>query len=121
MANLPAKPLRRILKQNCPLQISNDAVIVLRQNLEKFALDISHEALLIFNELNKVRQRQGLKPLRRLNERAVRGAIENVLKHESNMVMGLQSNGATSPGDEMLIDKFVTKPERTTDDDGEVV
>jgi len=121
MHNLHLKPIKKLLKQDCPYPVSSEAIILLRDRLEEFAHTIKDQAILEFEKLNRDRRAQGLYPLKRLNALAISRAAEKVFSSEGYSIMGLQSKGATSPGDEMLIDKFVTKPERTTDDDGEVV
>jgi len=121
MGIIPSKPIKSCLKQDCPYHISNEAVTLLRDKLEEFVHSVKAQAILEFEKLNRSRRAQGLRPLKRLNAWAISRAAEKVFSSEGYSIMGLQSKGATSPGDEMLIDKFVTRPERTTDDDGEVV
>ena len=84
-------------------------MVELKNSLEEIAAYLAMEAGREFEELNKHREKLGLRRLKRLNGWAVEKASEKVLKRLGFNGMGLQSNGAVSPGDEMLTDKVVTK------------
>lgn len=119
---LPLKPLSRMLRQNCHYHISSEAIVLLRNILEELVYEIRRNALKEFEEMNNRREQQGLPLLKRLNSWALRKAIDNILKSNSDNGMGLQSNGAVSPGgDKMVTDKNATKPVKATDDQVEVV
>lgn len=106
---IPLKPIREILKQDCPYHVSNEAVILLRDKLEEIAWAIKQESIKEFERYNNYRRTQGLSPKKRLNRWAIMKGHHNALKQKSDNGMGLQSNGAVSPGDEMPTDKVVTK------------
>ena len=98
MTGIPLKPLRKILGQDCPSHISEDATLATRDVLEYILHQIRIFSLKEFEDLNNNRKQQGLKPLKRLNGWAVRRACDNILKPETVNDMGLQSNGIVGPG-----------------------
>ena len=98
MTGIPLKPLRKILGQDCPFHISEDATRATRDLLEHILNQIKIFAIQEFEDLNNNRKQQGLKPLKRLNGWAVRRACDNILKPETVNDMGLQYNGIVSPG-----------------------
>jgi len=106
---IPLKPLRELLKQDCPYDVSNEAVILLRDKLEEIARAIKQESIKEFERYNDHRRTQGLPPKKRLNRWAIMKGHRNALKQESNTGMGLQSYGAVSPGGKVLASKESTK------------
>ena len=106
---IPLGPIRKILKQDCPYHVSNEAVIMLRDKIEEIARAIKEESIKEFERYNDHRRAQGLPPKKRLNRWAIMKGHSNALKQKSDNGVGLQSNGAASPGDEMPTDKAVTK------------
>lgn len=97
---LPRKPLKRILKHDCPSQVSDDAVVILQQSLEQLALLISRQAAKEFQALNQRRIAYHLPPKKRLNAYMVSRAIENLFSTPCITDMGLQSRRDASPGGE---------------------
>lgn len=110
---LPRKPLKRMLKHDCPYQVSDDAVIALRNILETLAEDISHTAVEAFEDLNEKRTQLGIRQLQRLNEWAIVRAVENIFSSDSYYDMGLQSSRIVSPGGtHMSTETYATKSAR---------
>jgi len=98
MIGIPLKPLRKILGQNCPFHISEDATLVTRDLIEYILHQVRISAIKEFEDLNSNREHQGLKPLKRLNGRTVRRACNNILKPNIDNDMGLQYNSIVSLG-----------------------
>lgn len=112
---IPLKPIKEILKQDCPYHVSSEAVILLRDQLWEIAQAIKEESIKEFEEYNNHRHAQGLPPKKRLNRWAVKKASEKVLKHPGFNDMGLQSSGAVSLGGKMLASKESTKSAKEDD------
>ena len=98
MNYLPLNPIRLILGQNSPFHISEEAIIATRDLLEYILKQVRVCSIKEFEKLNNDRKKQGLKPLKRLNEWAVKKACDNILKPETVNDMGLQSNSIVSLG-----------------------
>jgi len=98
MTGIPLKPLKIILGQDCPYHISEEAIQCVKDFTEFIVCQIGLNAIEEFKELNHSREKQGLKPLKRLNEWAVGRACNNILKPETVNDMGLQSNSIVSLG-----------------------
>lgn len=110
MTKIPLKPLRKILGQNCPFPISNDAVVLLRGSLEDVISYVGSVSLKEFEDLNHYRKRQGLRPLKRLNGWSIRKACDKILKQDADSDLGLQSIGIVGLGDkDMAGHTLVTK------------
>lgn len=102
MTKIPLKPLRKILGQNCPFPISNDAVVLLRDSLEDVISYVGSVSLKEFEDLNHYRKRQGLRPLKGLNGWSIRKACDKILKRDADSDWGLQSTGIVGPGGDTM-------------------
>lgn len=123
MHYIPLNSVRKIMKKHCPHHISTEAVIKLRDMLEEIALKIAKSAVEEFDKLNRNRECQGLRPLKRLNSWCIHNAyIINYLKSNTIKNWGLQSQGVVNPGGENMPAGINTaKPDKSTDDQKEVV
>ena len=117
---IPLKPIREILKQDCPYHVSNEAVILLRDKLEEIARAIKQESIKEFERYNNHRRTQGLSPKKRLNRWAIMKGHHNALKQESNTEMGLQSNGVVSPGGGKMDEKNTAETRKKESSETEV-
>lgn len=99
---LALNPIKTIVKQYCPVSISGEAVRIIRNFLEKIAIEISFQAIKEFEKYNKAREIQRLPIKKRLDalavERAVPIALDNFYKSYSVNHLGLQPLGTGSPG-----------------------
>jgi len=112
---IPLKPLREILKQDCPYDVSNEAVILLRDQLEGIARAIKQESIKEFERYNDHRCTQGLPFKKRLNRWAIMKGHSNALKQESNTEMGSQYEEVGSLGDEIMsVDKSPSPQGKST-------
>lgn len=119
---LPLQPIRNIMKENCPYHIREDAIIELENILVDIIIRISIEAVKKFDNLNKLREKQGLRRLKRLNEWAVFLTIKNIIKSRKNIDMGLQPEEIVNPGGKnMSANKNTAEPDKTTNDQREMV
>jgi|GEM_PF-2455571 hypothetical protein len=120
--HIPLNTIRKIIEKYCSYHISTEAVIKLRDVLEEIASKIAKSAVEEFDKLNRNREYQGLRPLKRLNSWCISKAyIINYLKSNNIKNWGLQSNGVVNPdGENMPAGKSTAKPD-TTNDSREVV
>ena len=117
---IPLKPVKRIFGQHCPHQITTEALVELKNSLEEIAAYLAMEAGREFEELNKHREKLGLRRLKRLNGWAVEKASEKVLKRLRFNGMGLQSNGVVSPGGGKMNEKDTAKTRKKESSETEV-
>jgi len=128
---IPFHSVKRIMDRHCPHHISTEAVLTLRDLLEEIASKVTIESVRRFENLNKCREGQGLRPLKRLNAWAVRAVMDsknsksnkefiNGLKNKNK---GLQPEGIVIPGSDNMSAQTNTANARqkTTDDQREVV
>jgi len=125
--HIPLTPIRRLLELHCPYHISNEATIELRNLLEKIGLGIARDAVAEFENLNKCREKQGLRPLKRLNSWAVRAGMDsrnsnlnkefiNGLKNK-NKGLQFEDEEVVIPGsDNMSAQTIAAKPDKITYD-----
>ena len=95
---IPLNPVRRLISDNCPYHVSLEAVMGLRDFLENIAGEMAGSAADELKKLNQGRERQGLKPLKRLNGWVVRKVCDNVLNGDTVKDRGLQSTVIVGPG-----------------------
>jgi len=122
---IPLNCVRRIMERHCPYHISSESTIELRNLLEKIGLEIARDAVAEFEKLNRCREKQGLRRLKRLNAWAVRNSnfFITFINSHNNKNKGFQSEGIVIPGsDNMSAQTIAAKPDnKTTDDMMEVV
>jgi len=122
---IPLNSIRRIMERHCPYHISSESTIELRNLLEKIGLEIARDAVAEFEKLNRCREKQGLRRLKRLNAWAVRNSnfFITFINSHNNKNKGFQSEGIVIPGsDNMSAQTIAAKPDnKTTDDMMEVV
>ncbi|MDD3492009.1 MAG: hypothetical protein PHZ19_00745 [Candidatus Thermoplasmatota archaeon] len=87
-----------MLKNNCPYQVSDDAVVTLLATVETIACVIGNKAIEEFEMLNKLRLMQGLPLLKRLDKESVNRAVQKLFSAVNNNNVGLLSPGIPSPG-----------------------
>jgi|GEM_PF-6962792 len=115
---LPLAPIRDLLTRNCSFHISDTAIVILRDNIEDIIRQVGHESLEEFERLNSNRQRQGLRPLKRLNGWSIRKACDKILKQDADSDWGLQSTGIVGLGDKnMARHTLVTKSAKVDNSD----
>ena len=95
---IPLNPIRQLMIDNCPYHVSVEAVMGLRDFLEDIIGIMTGTAAEEFKKINKDRERQGLKPLKRLNGWVLKKVCDNVLNGDAIKVMGLQSTVIVGPG-----------------------
>jgi len=112
MSMLPLKPLRDLLAQECPshMHICDDAIVALRGSLEDIIHLVGCTSTREFEELNRNRERQGLRRLRRLNQWAIKSATQKIINDDSIFNMGSQPAMIENHGDTMHRHETVTKP-----------
>jgi len=123
MHMIPLNSVRKIMGRHCPYHISTEAIVELRDILEGLGLEIAQQAVAEFENLNKYKEKQGLRPLKRLNAWAVKNSdlYINIINGLKNKNKGLQPEEIVIPqGGNMSADNS-TKPDKTTDDRREVV
>jgi len=120
---IPFNSIRRIMERHCPYHISTEAVVTLRNLVEKIASKMTIDAVKKFEEMNECRKKQGLRRLKRLNAWAVKNSNfnKNIINGLKNKNMGLQSEGIAIPGGNMSADNSTKPDNKTTDDMMEVV
>ena len=80
MARYPLKPIRTILKEHHDGEVSEEAVIYVRDILLVVTAFLAEESVKDFNELNRRRQEQGLPILKRLDRFAFKNVWESIYK-----------------------------------------
>jgi len=109
---IPLHPLRKIIEKDCPYQISEMSIVKLRQVLEELTCLIAKNAIAEFEKLNDTREKQGLKPLKRLNEWAIFLSSQNIINHSKNIDLGVQPRRIVYPGGtKMSKDKKAAMPD----------
>ena len=96
--SLPLKPVKQLLGQHWPNQISEAAAWELKSFLEQVGVQIGREAVIEFEKLNERREKLGIPRLKRLNAWAVKQACRNVLKQDTVSNLGLQLQDVVNPG-----------------------
>ena len=122
MTSLPLKPIRNLLAQGCPnhMHISDDAIVALRDSLEDIIHLVGCTSTREFEELNRNRERQGLRRLKRLNAWVIEKVAQKIINGSAISSMGSQPAMIGNLGDIVHKHENVTKP-NTTDDLMEVV
>ena len=120
--HIPLTPIRRLLELHCPYHISSESTIELRNLLEKIGLEIARDAVAEFEKLNRCREKQGLRRLKRLNAWAVRNSnfFITFINSHNNKNKGLQfeDEEVVIPGsDNMSAQTIAAKPDNKTTDD----
>lgn len=80
MARYPLKPIRTILKEHHDGEVSEEAVIYVRDILLVVTAFLAEESVKDFNEMNRRRQEQGLPILKRLDRFAFKNVWERIYK-----------------------------------------
>jgi len=114
---IPLMPIRRIIELYCPYHISTEAVIALRDVLEGIGATIAKNAVKEFKKLNECREKQGLKPLKRLNAWSVENSLfsNNYLYRRKNKNWDCAPIRDIIPGGEKVSADIPAKPDRSTD------
>jgi len=120
---IPLNTIKELMRRHCPYHISMEAVITLRDLLEDIASKTIIEAVKKFEDLNNHREKQGLSRLKRLNAWAVKNSNfpKRFINSQKNKNRGLQPNEIAIPEGGNVSADISTKPDRTTNDQGEVV
>jgi hypothetical protein len=109
MDELPLKPIKRIMERSCPYHIRNSSIEKMRDILIDIANQISLESIKEFKELNDLRERHGLRRLKRLHPWSIQKASRKVLKGIYDSDMGSQPEKIGSQGGKMLASMKSTK------------
>ena len=110
MPELRCAPVKRLMQQHSPYQLSTDAVVYLRGILELLASRITKLAVREQENFNEHRTSQGLPPRLRLDDRAISQAIKKLNSDSGIIFSGLQAGSLGSlGGKDMEIEDEATK------------